>query len=340
MATKRCPPASRGVWILAVVVGCVALAGCASKGRGPAVTASTPARITAAPMRVPERGEPPAPLGRMQLHTIAPKETLLDVARNAGLGFNEVRDANRGVDEWIPPEGLQVAVPTHWIPPRSSYRGVVINIPELRLYLFPETSKPGEEVTVHTWAIGVGTETTPSPVGPFRITAKDKNPTWYVPDSIYRKMEPPKRRVVKPGPDNPLGEYRLRLSRGLYSIHGTDTPWAVGRLTTHGCIRLYPEDIGVFYGMVDIGTRGQLLYQPIKLGESDGEIYVEVHEDIYRRIPDLERAALQLAREARLIDRIDTGLLRRAVQEKRGVPVAVTRAQARPAPQLQSRAGD
>ena len=313
---------------LAALLGFVVLcAGCSFRTAPPVLggAGDSAAKITAVHMRVPKQGEPPEVLGQMQSHTIAPKETLLDVARNAGLGFNEVKDANREVDEWVPPAGVEVAVPTQWIPPRSSYRGVVINIPEMRLYLFPEKSKPGEEVTVHTWAIGIGTDDTPSPVGAFRITAKDKDPTWYVPDSIYQKMDPPKRRVVAPGPDNPLGAYRMRLSKGLYSIHGTNTPWSIGRLTTHGCIRLYPEDISDLYTKVHVGTGGQLLYQPIKLGESGGEIYAEVHDDIYRRVPNLERAALNLARETKLMDRIDVDLLRQAVREKRGVPVVVTR---------------
>jgi L,D-transpeptidase ErfK/SrfK len=315
---------NRGVATLALAFLSGAFAGCAAMRLQPPSPPTPPAKITAVRIEVPKRDRLPGLVGRMQRHTIRPKETLLDVARDAGLGFNEVKDANREVDEWIPPAGLEVAVPTQWIPPRSSYRGVVINIPEMRLYLFPEKTNPGEDVIVHTWAIGIGTETTPSPAGPFRITSKDANPTWYVPDSIYRKMDPPKRRVVKPGPDNPLGEYRLKLSKGLYAIHGTNTPWSIGRLTTHGCIRLYPEDIGDLFRMVRVGTAGQLLYQPIKLGESAGDIYVEVHEDLYRRVPNLERAALNLAREARVIDRIDTDLLRQAVREKRGVPVVVT----------------
>jgi L,D-transpeptidase ErfK/SrfK len=313
-----------GLTTLALALVCTGLNGCAA--RSPLLRpSSSPAKINVLRMQVPERGQLPPLLGRMQRHIVRPQEALLDIARDAGLGFNEVKDANREVDEWIPPAGLEVTVPTTWIPPRSTYRGVVINLPEMRLYLFPEKAKPGEEVVVHTWPVGIGTETRPSPVGPFRITSKDENPTWYVPDSIYRTMDPPKRRVVKPGPDNPLGAYRLRLSRGLYAIHGTNIGWSIGRLTTHGCIRLYPEDIGELFRMVRIGTTGQLLYEPIKLGESGGEIYVEVHEDIYGRIRKPERVALDLARDARVLDRIDTDLLLQAVREKLGVPVVVTR---------------
>lgn len=311
----------------AVAVTSVVFAGCAARQPPPPLIAPPPPleKITTVQTLVPRRGQLPGVVGRMQQHRIQAKETLLDVARDAGLGFNAVQDANRGADEWIPPQGLEVAVPTHWIVPRSSYRGLVVNIPEMRLYLFPAKTTPGTVVTVRTWAIGIGTDATPSPVGQFHITAKDKHPTWYVPDSIYRTMDPPKRHVMGPGPDNPLGDYRMRLSKGLYSIHGTDVPWSVGRLTTHGCIRLYPEDIGELFGLVHRGTVGQLIYEPIKFGESDGHVYVEVHDDLYHRIPNLQREALALARQARLTQRIDAERLRQAVREKRGIPVAVTR---------------
>ena len=279
---------------------------------------------------IPRQGELPELVGRLQQHRIQAKETLLDVARDAGLGFNSVRESNPGADEWIPPAGLEVAVPTQWIIPRSSYRGIVVNIPEMRMYVFPPKTRPGEVVAVRTWAIGIGTDHTPSPIGPFRITAKDQHPTWVVPDSIYRTMDPPKRHVVPPGPDNPLGDYRMRLSKGLYSIHGTDTPWSVGRLTTHGCIRMYPEDIGELYRLVRRGTVGELVYQPIKFGAANGEIYVEVHDDPYRRLANPQREALKLAKQARLANRIDLDRLRQAVREKRGVPVSVTRRERAP----------
>ena len=320
---RRFPLPSR-----AVAISVSLLAACAAR-HGPPSPAATPLpqleKITSARTVVPQGRRLPGLVGHVQRHRIQPKETLLDVARDAGLGFNGVRDANRGVDEWIPPVGLEVLVPTQWIVPRSSYRGLVVNIPEMRLYLFPPKSTPGAVVALRTWAIGIGTDETPSPVGRFRVTAKDQHPTWYVPDSIYRTMDPPRRHVVPPGPDNPLGDYRMRLSKGLYSIHGTDIPWSVGRLTTHGCIRLYPEDISELYRLVRRGAVGELVYQPIKFGESDGQIYVEVHEDLYKRIPNLQREARALARRAGLTNRIDFARLRQAVEEKRGVPVVVTR---------------
>jgi L,D-transpeptidase ErfK/SrfK len=146
----------------------------------------------------------------------------------------------------------------------------VINVAEMRLYLFPSKTAPGDHVTVRTWAIGIDSEETTSPTGTFTVRSTDANPTWHVPDSIYKTMDPPKRRVVPPGPDNPPGTHRIRLSKGLYSIHGTNTPWSIGRLTTHGCIRLYPEDIVDFYPLVGPGTRGELVYEPISAQCSRG----------------------------------------------------------------------
>lgn len=288
-------------------------------------TEPTPAvKITSASAEIPPRGDLPGMIGELQWHTVRPKETLLDVARDAGLGFNEIAAANPGVDEWIPSTGTVVLVPSVWILPRSSYKGLVINIPEMRLYLFPSKTAPGQQVTVRTWPIGIGDEDAHSPLGPFTVRSKDKNPTWIVPDSIYRTMKHP-RRVVPPGPDNPLGSRRIRLSKGLYSIHGTDTPWSIGRLTTHGCIRLYPEDIVDLYTRVAPGTKGELIYQPVKVGETAGRVFVEVHDDVYKRLASLEKEAIRQLERAKLKQRVDLALVGTAVRTRSGVPVDVTR---------------
>lgn len=286
-----------------------------------------PEKITAALARVPADGELPGLVGRMQYHRVKAGETLLEVAREAGLGFHELRDANPAVDEWVPPPGAQVVVPSRWILPRSRYRGLVVNIPEMRMYVFPTHARPGELVPLRTWAVGIGTEDAPSPIGSFTIRSKDANPTWIVPDSILRTMDRPQR-VVPPGPDNPMGAYRLRLSHGVYAIHGTNDPWSIGRLTTHGCIRLYPEDLEVLYPSVEPGTPGELLYQPVKFGSRDGRIYVEVHADVYSRIRNFDRYARAEAKKAGVEARIDLPRFLAAVQEKRGIPVDVTKGSA------------
>jgi len=303
----------------------LAMHACASRRSLPPAEQLLPPleRVTELPVRVPAPGDQPPVVGELQRYRIVPKDTLLDVARNAGLGFREVKDANRSVDEWIPPAGLEVVVPTRWILPRTHQRGIVVNVPEMRMYVFPPRPKPGAAITVRTWAVAIGDDESPTPVGPFTITSKDKNPTWYVPDSIYRKMER-KRRVVPPGPDNPMGAYRIRLSRGLYSIHGSDTPWAIGRQTTHGCLRLYPEDIDDLYELARPSMGVEMVYEPVKVGTAGGRVFVEVHEDVYKKFPSLDREAARVLRAAGLTAHVDRDKLREAVRERTGVPVDVS----------------
>jgi L,D-transpeptidase ErfK/SrfK len=291
----------------------------------PAEPAGKAVRITQLPVRVPAPLELPAVIGRLQRHRVEPGENLLTIARDAGVGFRELRDANPTIDEWEPKPGSVLLVPTQWILPRASaHRGIVINVAELRLYLFPEDTFPGERVPMLTWPVGVGAENVQTPLGPFTVRSKDTYPTWVVPDSIYRKMEKP-RRVVPPGPDNPLGDHRIRLSLDLYAIHGTNDPWTVGRLTTHGCIRLYPEDVAYLYEIVGRDTPGEFVYQPVKLGAKDGRIFVEVHRDIYQKHRDLEAHALAEVHRAGLAGRVDLEALREAVRAQLGIPVDVTR---------------
>ncbi len=312
-------------WLMALAVALFAT-GCGPIWLGHRRPAAppTPEKITAAVARVPSTGELPGIVGRMQSHRVKQGETLLDVARDAGLGFRAVRDANPTVDEWIPPAGAEVVVPSSWILPRSRYRGLVVNIPEMRMYVFPTNAKPGETVPLRTWAVGIGTEEAPSPIGPFTIRSKDANPTWIVPDDILKTMDNP-RRVVPPGPDNPMGAYRIRLSHGAYSIHGTNDPWSIGRLTTHGCIRLYPEDLEVLYPSVSPGMPGELVYEPVKFGVREQRVYVEVHADVYGRIHDFDAYARAEAKKAGVERRIDPTRFRAAVKAKEGFPVDVTK---------------
>jgi L,D-transpeptidase ErfK/SrfK len=306
-----------------VVASVVAVFGCAPRRLAP-IQPPPVEKITALYVRVPGARELSPLVGRMQRHHVIAGETLLDVAREAGLGFHELRDANPTIDEWTPPAGSEVVVPSRWILPRSHCRGLVVNIPEMRLYQFPVDTRPGEVVPLRTWAVGIGVEEARTPSGPVVIRSKDENPTWIVPDSIMRTMEHPQR-VVPPGPDNPLGAYRIRLSRGTLAIHGTNNPWSIGRLTTHGCIRLYPEDIAELFPTVKRGMPAELVYEPVKLGRDGERVYVEVHRDVYRRIPNLERHAETLVRRAGLSAAVDLDRLHAAVRACSGVPIVVSR---------------
>jgi L,D-transpeptidase ErfK/SrfK len=286
-------------------------------------------KITAFTAYVPREAEVPGVVGRLGRYKVSAGQNLLDIARQGGLGFRELRDANPRIDEWEPKAGVELTLPTRRILPHPNrYSGLVINIPEFRLYLFPIDTKLGERAPVMTWPVGIGAEYAQSPVGAFNVKSKDEFPTWVVPDSIYAKMEDPKR-VVPPGPDNPLGDYRIRLDVDLYAIHGTNDPWTVGRLTTHGCVRLYPEDIAYLYTIVDRGTPGEFVYQPVKIGERKGRVFVEVHQDVYQMFDDLQGHARSVVARAGLNDRIDPERLQVAVKQQLGIPIDVTREPAR-----------
>ena len=325
---------SRPQWLAQSLLVSLLIVGC-SAAKPPAPLPPPPLppleRVTSFDVSLPKGKQLPPVAGRVQAYKIRKGDTLLDVARDAGLGYQELQDANPTVDQWVPAPGAEVAVPTRWIVPRSQYRGLVINVPEMRLYMFPRKTRAGQRIAVRTWAVSIGLADTQSPLGRFTVRAKDKNPTWGVPDSIYAEMDEP-RRVVLPGPDNPLGEYRLRLSEGLYAIHGTNIPWSIGRETTHGCIRLYPEDLEVLYPLVPVGTPAEFIYEPVKLGELEGGVYVEVHSDRYHRIRDMQKYAAKLVKDAGLSSRVDAARLRQAVEAQSGVPVDITRADASPLP--------
>lgn len=272
-------------------------------------------------------------IGSPRTYTVQPKDTLLDIARYFDLGYNEIVGAHPEVDPWLPPAGESLFIPTFWVLPKSNYEGVVVNIPEMRLYYFPPPEKGVHNRIVITLPVGLGREDWPTPRTKFKIRGKTVNPVWVLPESIKKERIQEKgwSESMIPGgsPDNPLGKHRFELALaqadGSYAIHGTNNPWAVGRLVTHGCIRLYPEDIEQFFDVVRVGSPGELVYQPIKIGSLHGRVYVEVHEDIYKLVPDLWGEAQKVVRESGMAEMVDLTLLTKALMEKSGVPVDVTK---------------
>lgn len=242
-------------------------------------------------------------IGFPGIHVAERKDTLLDIARLYHLGYRELKRANPGVDPWLPGEGTWVTVPSRWILPDAPKEGLVLNIPEMRLYYYLPDSR------VMTFPLGVGREGQNTPDGTYRVGQKRTNPTWYVPKSIQAEMEVP-RKVVPPGPDNPLGKYWMRLSHTTYGIHGTNNPWAIGRRVTHGCIRLYPEDIAYLYPRVPKGTPVRVLYQHAKVGVSEGKAYFQVYRygvaDDARLMTDLvgQIAGMNLKADLREVRRL------------------------------------
>jgi L,D-transpeptidase ErfK/SrfK len=280
-------------------------------------------------VEVDGRGKPTETvIGKVETYTVRKGDTFLDIARYYDLGYNEIVDANPGIDPWVPKEGTEITLPTRFILPCCSYEGVVMNIPEMRLYRYERSEISPDTMTVHTYPVGLGRDDWKTPKRTFRVSNKTVNPRWDIPESIRREHIAERndhRRSIPGGdPDNPLGKYRLKLSGTSYAIHGTNVPWGVGMLVSHGCVRLYPEDIERLYPQVDVGSRVDFVYQPVKVGTHDGIAYVEVHRDVYKYSGSLDATAKRALSKQDLDERIDRGVLKAAVEDLHGVPVQVS----------------
>lgn len=257
-------------------------------------------------------------LGAVGSRTIAPGESLLEIALQHDVGFNAIASANPELDPYVPKPGATAVIPTAWIIPRAAAPGtLVVNLSERRLYLFPLA--PGVPVT---FPVGIAAEAGDTPTGTLHVIAKTVNPTWYPTPSI-RREDPELPAAVPPGPENPLGTHALRLSKPTLLIHGTNKPFGVGRKVTHGCLRLYPDDIPHLFKLVDVGTHVTIVREPVKVGLRRDRVYVEIHDDEDLPIDALAEAK-RLLEGRRLLGRVDAKMLGDAVREKKGIPVDVT----------------
>jgi L,D-transpeptidase ErfK/SrfK len=231
-------------------------------------------------------------VGAVTMVTAREDDTLLDIARRHGLGYEDIVRANPDVDTWLPGEGTEVVLPTRYVLPPGPRRGVVLNLPEYRLYYYP-TPEPGQQPVVMTYPISIGRMDWETPLGRTSIIQKVTNPSWYPPESIRAEHAAdgdPLPRVVPPGPDNPLGKHAMRLGLPGYLIHGTNRPDGVGMRVTHGCIRMFPEDIDYLFGRVGVDTSVRIINEPVKVGWNGEELVVEVHETLEMAMPEPEAA--------------------------------------------------
>jgi L,D-transpeptidase ErfK/SrfK len=254
-------------------------------------------------------------IGRIGIHTVQPGETLLDIARKYDMGISELTAFYPEKDPWLLEAGSEMQIPALWILPPSQRQGIVINVPEMRLYHFHP--KKG---SVSTYPVTVGEEETPTPLGTFRIVDREIDPEWNIPSKLQPKYS---KKIMQAGDDNPIGKYWLGLSRRGYGIHGTDNAWSVGRILSNGCIRLYPEDIDKLFPDVPKGTVVEIIYEPVKFGFRDGVIFVEVHEDPYGLIEDLEQHTRSVAQKMAIDDSVDWEKVYLAMDVKNGVPTPV-----------------
>ena len=258
------------------------------------------------------------------------RDTLLDIGRNHGFGYQDMKLANVNVDTWLPDDGQEVVLPSQFILPVASMDGIVLNVPEMRLYYYPPKEK-GKLQEVFTYPLGVGREGWNTPYIKTIIVEKKVNPNWYPPKSILKEHEEagdPLPKIVKPGPENPLGNYAMRLGRRDYLIHGTNKPNGIGMRISHGCIRLYPEDIKELFSKVSLKTPVNIINQPYKIGVKNDVIYLEVHPFLDE---DKEKYENNLTSVIALIIKIsnnrkyqiDMRTAYEAIKNPTGLPIAV-----------------
>ncbi len=254
-------------------------------------------------------------------------DTFSDIALGENQGFTELRLANPDVDAWLPGDGTEIIIPSRHILPEAAADGIVINVPEMRLYYFPKVAT-GDAPVVITHPISIGRREWVTPHGGTKIVAKSKHPAWYPPESIraeHAERGDPLPKIVPPGPENPLGNFALRLGLPGYLIHGTNKPAGLGMRVTHGCIRMYPSDIEQLFHQAKVGTVVRIVNQPFKVGTLDDGLYLEAHppldEDIdnfrnrYTHVVNLIVTALD-GRKAN----IDWNDLQRVLARASGIP--------------------
>ena len=270
-------------------------------------------------------------IGAVRTYTTVHEDTLLDVARRFDLGFVELVAANPGIDPWLPGEGVTLLLPSAHLLPDAPRKGLVVNLTEMRLYYYRQ---PGQSPETHP--VGIGSEGNNTPVSSTTVLRKMANPVWYPPAAI-RAEKPELPAMVPAGPDNPMGMFALYLGfpGGNWRIHGTNQPFAVGRRVTHGCMRLYPEDIEDLFHKVSPGTSVTIVDQPVKVGWANGELYIEVHpskaqadqlEEEHQMSEEVAEGALATAIKAAgdAVSRLDEPTVLRAAVERRGYPIRIT----------------
>ncbi len=276
-----------------------------------------------------------AVIGEPQIVYTKEENTFSDLAREYGLGYDEIVAANPDIDPWLPGDGTAVLLPTQYVLPDVSRRGLILNIASKRLFYFPEVAD-GAPAQVLTYPIGIGRVGWETPLGDTTVISKARDPSWYVPASVRREraeMGNPLPAVVPPGPDNPLGHFVLKLDMPGYLIHGTNQPYGVGMRVSHGCIRLYPENIEPLYGMVGIGEPVTIINEPYLAGWRDGELYFESHSPLEDDVITPEEHMQAIFDRARntsgaFIEQAQQDRANAVAANARGVPVRVLMADA------------
>lgn len=271
-------------------------------------------------------------VGDQKIYIANADDTLVHIARRYGLGFVEMRAANPNVDPWIPGENVELVLPSRHLLPDAPRNGIVINLPEMRMYAFLN----GANAEPSTFALGIGREGLETPLGSTTVQRKMDGPTWR-PTARMLREDPTLKPVVPPGPDNPMGTHAMYLGWPSYAIHGTNKPYGIGRRSSSGCLRLYPENITELFAMTPVGTRVTVVNQPVKLAWIDDVLYMEAHPEMEQALQMEETgqvyAAKMSEKDMSLIvaaagehqDRLHWATIRNEIRNRSGVPVVIAR---------------
>jgi len=268
-------------------------------------------------------------VGEIQVIKAKYEDTFAALGETYDLGYLELVAANPGVDPWLPGEGTDIILPTRFILPPGPREGIVINLAEYRLYYYPE----GQSV-VHTYPLGIGREGWGSPVGNTRISAMTSNPAWYPPQSIrdeHAADGDPLPKVVPPGPDNPLGPYKMTLAMPGYLIHGSNKKFGIGMRVSHGCFRMLNHNVLELSGRVKVGTPVRIIDEPYKFGVSQGKVYLEAHtplEEEDRPMTLMDKHAVVVNTLLKRDDdagtlRLDWEMVREIIAGEDGLPIQI-----------------
>jgi L,D-transpeptidase ErfK/SrfK len=234
-------------------------------------------------------------VGAMSTITARYEDTLVDIARRHGLGYYDIVRANPDVNPWLPGEGTEIVLPSQFVLPPGPRQGLILNLAEYRMYYFPEPQN-GKPAYVYTYPMSIGRMDWETPLGRTKIIAMAKNPAWYVPQSVLDEHAAdgdPLPRIVPPGPDNPLGSRALRLGLPGYLIHGTNRPAGVGMRVSHGCVRMFPEDIEFLFERIRVNTTVRIINAPVKIGWDGDTLVAEIHPLLESAPPPVDEAQVE-----------------------------------------------
>ncbi len=270
-------------------------------------------------------------IGDIEEYEAVYEDTLVHLARKHDLGFVEIRAANPTLDPWIPGEGAKVILPKRHLLPDVPHKGIVINLPEMRVYAYLN----GDDAP-YSYPIGIGREGLDTPTGKTSIVRKKEGPTWR-PTKRMRDEDPELEAFVLPGPDNPLGTHALYFGWPTYAMHGTNRPFGIGRRVSSGCIRMYPEDITKFFEQVPVSTLVNVINQPIKVVWIGNELYLEAHPDLEQAIKMEEMGVVEqqkftdedmafiMEKAGEYVELLNWPKIRITLRERKGYPVRIAR---------------